>query len=376
MSTRDRLRVAADALRYHGSGWWLDSVLPHSAPGVIAFAIGAPAVWFAVGFALADNRADYVATPDVLFQLPFFAIHVLALRAMGTLWARGLEPALDRLALDARWARRMRDLVCGRWVNLGALAACAFFAVRDTVFGLSPDPTTGLIPFDDPAMWDFGSLGRPVHVMMLGLWYVEWWMFGYLLWLQIACLFGLSAALYRTDFSPHLARVLTENGYRDLFQLIGRSATICLVFAVANLLFIQVTGELFPRESVDIDGVWSFLTEMSDLLSTTLLFVLLVGGFMVCLVALRRSLTRAVAALFAESSDRALTELAQPLEATGNVETDLGRLRDRVEVQAGIIRAVAFQREVDQLGGKTLSLVAVKAAVPLVTALIRLLKMR
>jgi len=268
----------------------------------------------------------------------------------------------------------MRDLVCGRWVNVGALAACAFFVVRDTVFGLRPN-ATGLIPFDDPEMWDFASLGRPVHLMMLGLWHAEWWMFGYLLWLQIACLFGLSMALHRTDFSPHLARVLAENAYRDLFQLIGRSATICLVFAIANLLFIQVTGELLPRESVDIDGVWSFLTEMSDLLSTTLLFVLLLGGFIVCLAALRRSLTRAVAALFAESSDRALAELAQPLEATGNVDADLGRLRDRVEAQAGIIRAVAFQREVDQLGGKTLTLVAVKAAVPLITAVLTLLRM-
>jgi hypothetical protein len=59
---------------------------------------------------------------------------------------------------------------------------------------------------------------------------------------------------------------------RDPFTLFGKTATVCLVFAFGNLAFIYFTGELIPRESVEIHGVGDFLRQMSDLLSTALLF--------------------------------------------------------------------------------------------------------
>src|SRR5215813_10305290 len=83
-----------DSLRYQGSGWWLDRALPRSPAGVIGAALVLPAIWFAIGLVVADDRGAYVATPDAEDQLWFLALHVITLRMMGSLWARGLGPAL------------------------------------------------------------------------------------------------------------------------------------------------------------------------------------------------------------------------------------------------------------------------------------------
>ncbi len=363
-----------DALRYRGSGWWLDAALPRSPLGLIAAAVVLPLAWFAGGYALAHDRGAFLATHDCTCQLWFFPLHLLCVRIVGGLWAGGLGAALHGLALDHAARQRIRRGALGTWANVGGLVACAYFVFRDISFGLTPGPS-GLIPFDDPDLWGFAALGRPVHVMMLVLWCVEWVLFGYLLWLQVWTLVAWIRELRRTDFRKHLGDVLVGDGYRHAFTLFGKTATVCLVFAVGNGAFIYFTGELIPRESVVIASVSDFLRQMSDLLSTTLLFVLILAAIYLFATTLKKRMTRAVNEEFAAAGDVALADMAQPLALSGDPAADVERLRARVEAQSGLLRAAIFQREVDALGTRTILSIVVKSLVPLVTAALKIKKL-
>ncbi len=362
-----------ETLRYHGSGWWLDRVLPHSPIGLLVAAIAIPIAWFAVGYGITEDRSAFLDTHDVTGQLWFFPLHCCALRAVGTLWAERLAPALDGLSLDEAAQTRIRRGALGTWASVGALAACTFFIVRDSWFGLTPGES-GLIPFDDPEMWDMEALGRRVHLMMLGLWCVEWLMFGYLLWVQIWILVAWTRALGKAKLADRLDVVLVDGGYRKAFTLFGRTTTVSLVFALGNLGFIAFTGELIPREVVEIDGISDFLSEMSDLLSTSLLFVLTLVAAFSFVGVLRGTLQRAVNARFTAAGRGTLAELAEPLTASGDLATDVERLQTRATMQAAILRAVIYQREVDRAGGRAMMSVVAKALIPLITTAIKLRK--
>jgi hypothetical protein len=362
-----------ESLRYRGSGWWLDRLLPSSPIGLLVVAFALPIAWILVGYALAADQDAFLKTHDVGGQLWFFPLHVICVRMVGGLWGAGLSPALDGLALPGRL---IRIGTLGRWASVGALLAAAAFIGRDIWFGLTPDPHTGLIPFDDPDLWDMAALGRNVHYMMLALWCVEWLMFGYLLWLQAWLLIAWPVTLHRADFGPQLSRVLIGDGYSSMFSLLGKTATVALVFALGNLGFIHYTGELIPRDKVEIADVGDFLRNMSDVLSTTLLFVLTLGAVIVFVARLRKAMTRAVDRELSKAGDIALEDMAVPLVLTGRVELDLVRLRARTEAQGGLLRAVVFQREVDAIGGRAMGTIIMKSLAPIVTAALKIAKMK
>ena len=207
------------SLRYRGSGWWLDRMLPHSPAAFLVAVVALPLVWFGCGIALADDAEAYLSSLEVVSQLWFLPLHLICVRAIGGLWAAGLEPSLEGLAFDAAAKRRIRRGALGGWASVGAIGIAAFFIVRDTWFGLTPDAMTGLIPFDDPDRWNLAALGRDVHVMLLGLWHVEWLLFGSILWLQVWTLCAWTRQLLRMDFRPYLTRILVGNGYRHAFTL-------------------------------------------------------------------------------------------------------------------------------------------------------------
>jgi hypothetical protein len=363
------------SLRYGGSGWWLDAALPRSPIGLLAISFAFPIAWVFVGYIIATDRAAYLATHDIIGQLWFFPLHVVCVRLLGRQWATRLDRSCDGLGLDARAKRRIARGALGTGASIGALLACAYFIVRDVSFGLTPSPSSGLIPFDDPEMWDFAALGRGVHGMMLGLWILEWLLFGYLLWVQIWILVRWIRELRRTDLRPHLATILLGDGYRPAFALFSDTTTISLVFALGNLGFIAYTGELLPREVVEIAGVGDFLREMSDLLSTTLLFVLALVAAGVFVRTLRKRLTRAVDSEYTAMGDRALERLGEPLVATGDPALDIEQLRGHANAQADLIRAFMFQREVDTIGGKTMLSMVAKALVPLATTALKMRKL-
>jgi len=362
-----------ESLRYGGSGWWLDAALPHKPIALIVAAIAIPVAWFCIGYGVTADRAAFLDTPDVTGQLWFFPLHCIALRLVGTLWAKHLDPALEGLALDDAARAKVRRGALGNLVGFGALLACTFFIVRDSWFGLTPGES-GLIPFDDPEMWDMEALGRRVHLMMLGLWCVEWLMFGYLLWLQIWILVAWTRALGKAKLTDRLDDVLVNGGYRRAFWLFGRTTSVSLVFALGNLGFIAFTGELIPREVVELEGISDFLSEMSDLLSTSLLFVLTLAAAFAFVGVLRRTLKRAVSARFAAAGNATFTALASPLEPSGDLATDVEQLRIRTAAQAEVLRAVIYQREVEQAGGRAIMSMVGKALIPLVTTVLKLKK--
>jgi hypothetical protein len=363
-----------DALRYHGSGWWLDAAMPHSPLGFVLAAIALPVMWFAIGSGLTDDKDAYLATPDVIHQLWYLPLHLTCVRVAGRLWARGLPMSTAGLGLDARAQRNIARGALGTLANLGGLLVCAYFIYRDVSYGLTPN-ADGLIPFDDPDLWDFGALGRPVHYMMLGLWCVEWILFGYLLWLQVWTIAGWVRELRKADLGPALADILVGDSYRHSFTLFAKTATVCLGFALGNLGFIYLTGELFPREVVHIHGVGDFLREMSDLLATTVLFAAIIGAIRLFAQTLKARLSAAVESELGSVGVDALRELEHELEPSGDAGEDLERLRKRSAAQSDLVRAMAYQREIDTLGSKTLVAITAKASAPLATSAMKMKKL-
>ena len=344
-------------------------MLPHSPAKMIGVAVLLPALWFVIGLFVTDDRDAYLDTPDIKYQLWFLALHLITLRMTSSLWMRALDPALGGLGVPRREVQRVHAGALGGWANAGALLAAAYFISRDTYMAIHAGPS-GMNAFDDPDMWGFADLGHGVRTMMLIIWHVEWVLYGYLLWLQLWTLIRIPIALHRTDFTAELSRLLVRDEYRDFFTLLARTSTLTLVFALGNLLFVQLTGELFPRDVVHIDSVGDVLEQMSDVLSISVLFAMIVAGVFVHILTLRRALTRAVNAKFAAAGDRALEQLAEPLAWTGDATTDLQRIRVAFEAQSTLLRAEAFQREVDALGGKVMRTVLAKA-VPVMTAVVK-----
>lgn len=368
-----------DSLRYQGSNWWLDRILPHSPAGLLAAAVLVPCTWFGIGYAITDDRGAYLVAADTRWQLWFLALHIITLRVMASLWARGLEPSLAALGISPERRARVRAGGLGHWANLMALVCGALWIARDTYMAfhgtLDGDDTVWNIhptfsTYCDPNMWDYCDLGHQIRTMMLIVWHLEWVIFGYLLWLQVWALVAIPRAIKRTDFKPHLARLLIRDQYRDFFTLVSKTATITLVFSLGNLLFLYLSDELFPREVVVIGGFGDVIEQMSDLLSICAMFVLIIAGMFMHLVALRKALTRAVNEKFGEPGDAALELIAVPLQLTGDPMIDAEQLKAFSEAQSTVLRAITFQREIDQIGGRALRTVMAKAA-PALSAVVK-----
>ncbi len=150
--------VSWDSFRYDGSGWWLDLAMPHEPLPFLVFAFAAPIAVFLLGLELTADRGAFLATHDVNGQLAFMTIHILCLRVAGSLWTRGLGPALRGIGIGDDDERLVRRGLFGTWANLGAVACCAYFIVRDSWLGWVPGDN-GLTAFNDPDQWDFGALG-------------------------------------------------------------------------------------------------------------------------------------------------------------------------------------------------------------------------
>ncbi|MGE5182225.1 MAG: hypothetical protein ACM31C_09190 [Acidobacteriota bacterium] len=117
------------------------------------------------------------------------------------------------------------------------------------------------------------------------------------------------------------------------------------------------------------------MRQMSDLLSTTLLFVVILAAVYVFATTLKRRMTRAVNDEVAEAGDVALADMARPLALSGDPAVDVERLCARVEAQSGLVRAAIFQREVDALGTRTILAIIVKSLLPLATAALKIQKL-
>jgi hypothetical protein len=365
-----------DSLRYQGSKWWIDRVLPGSPAGLIAAAILVPGIWFAIGYAITDDRGEFLVAADTRWQLWFLALHIVTVRVMASLWSRGLEPSLEGLGIAPARRAWVRAGALGNWANVAALVCGALWIARDTYMAFHVSPDSGLSTFDDPDMWAYGPLGHQIRTMMLIVWHLEWVIFGYLLWLQIWALFAIGRAVRKTDFRPHFERMLIRDEYRDYFALVSRTATIILVFSLGNLLFLYLSDELFPREVVVIDGFGDVVEQMSDLLSIGAMFILLIVGMFASLGSLKKALTRALTQRYGASGDAALELLGAPVELSGDAGADAERLRSSLDAHATVLRSITFQREIDQLGGRAMRTVMAKATPALGAVIKRLLKMQ
>ena len=334
-----------------------------------------PMVLWTIGYGLAPDPDAYLATHDVSAQVPFLTAHFVSLRMLGGLFARGSEPSLGGLGVTPDTFARFRRGLLGLAPNLAGLAAGAYWIVRDTTLSLVPGDN-GLTAFDDPDQWDLAALGLPQQHVLLGIWILEWVVFGMILWVQIWSMVGLALAIRRTDFKPHLHRIMVKDEYRDFFALIAKNATVCSAFALLNLGFIAFTGELLPKPTRSVTTALEFLEEMSDLTSVAVLFVVIVAGYVGYVFLIRRALTMAIDEAFAEAGDSMLEDSAKPLELSGSVTAeDLERLRIRLNSSVALLRAIAFQREVDALGARGLSTLMAKALPVLATVGLRIYKL-
>ncbi len=108
--------------------------------------------------AITDDRRAYIETPDVIHQMWFLGLHVVVVRMMASLWSRGLAQSLEALHLDEPSVTKIKSGALGRWANVGAVLAGAFFIVRDTYMAFHDGPS-GMNAFDDPEMRGFAALG-------------------------------------------------------------------------------------------------------------------------------------------------------------------------------------------------------------------------
>ncbi|MFO0549325.1 MAG: hypothetical protein U0271_13110 [Polyangiaceae bacterium] len=350
-----------ESLRYQQSGWWIDWLLPHEPRLFLAFSLIVPAALWGLGFGLAPDRSAYLTAPDVTSQPLFLPFHFFAVRAVATLFKRGLDSSLIGIGISEELRRSTAKKLFGWLPNVFSIVCAAYWIQRDARVALVAGPN-GLTAFDDPDQWALAGLGHPLQRALLAIWILEWIIFGFVLWVQIWSMAGLALAIRKTDFKPHLHRILVHDEYRDFFALISRNATICSIFAIANLAFVAYTGELLPKPTRKVTNPFEFMEEMSDLTSVFILFFIIVAGFVAYISLIRKALTGAVNDAFAAAGDETLEESATPLEVTGSPSADeLKCVISRLNASQALLRAIVFQREVDSLGSRGLNALLMKA---------------
>ena len=135
-------------------------------------------------------------------------------------------------------------------------------------------------------------------------------------------------------------------------------------------------GELFPREVVTIEGFDDVIEQMSDLISIGAMFAMLIVGLFASLISLRKALTRALSQRYGASGDAALELLGAPVVLSGHATVDAERLKSSLDAHSTVLRAITYQREIDQLGGRAMRTVMAKAAPALGAIIKKLAKMQ
>ncbi len=328
----------------------LDRVLPAGAGPFLVVVLGAAAAFWMTGWALAPDRARFLASREWLVQPFYLAMHLALLRLFVSAYATNFAAGCSALDVDpSETTRRVRATLGLRGVVMACLVAAPFVVVDVGYLG-------GAEYRSDEGLGEAQALGV-VDGLMLACWTIEWLVNAYV-WVLIAgLLWATMRVLRRHRFKDPVERVLRERQFRPFLLMNAQGASLTLGFALATAAYVWVAR----GAASDYVGLW--VTGGLVLLAFVPPWMTLKSrlGAQVDAQALRlaESLERGVAMLEADDPRPAAT-----IEEVGA----------RVDLTLAILRIEHLRRLQQELGKSEAQAVVLRLLAPLLTVVWRFFK--
>jgi hypothetical protein len=306
-------------------------------------AVVAVACWL-LGWAIAPNKARFLASAEWHIQPFYLAAHLIALRLFVSLFVRKYVAGAAQLDIPAEQIARGIHRILGPAGILLAVAIAIPFCVLDFRYLVS-DRYEKLS--EDQALY-------AIDYVMWGIWCTEW-LLNAMIWVTLAGFLAMSYTALRTfRFRAPIATVVQDKLYRPFLQMSSQGATIVLVFACVTGIYIWYAGGA-----------------ASDFIGLAVTGVLLVAGFVPSWLLLNAKVKRTVneeieALRRGVSAPVAASVLAggAPIAADGKSRS----VDERLDEVLALMRAWHLERLQTDLGRTEAQALAVRLAAPAATA--------
>jgi hypothetical protein len=323
-----------------------DRIVPLGSRGFLLLVVALAAGVWITGYVLAGpDRKAFLAAREWQFQPFYIAAHLVTLRLFVSVFTRNFRHGIARL--DAP----MDELLAGmhRVLGLpGALSAALValpFCLSDWLYLNGPryERLTASAPL------------QAIDYMMWAIWCAEWLINAFIWMILVGFLYKNVRTLRRFRFRSPIELVLQEKHYRPFLRMSSQGATVVLGFWLMSVLYISYTG--------------GAVTDYMGLIITGLLLVI---GFVVPWVLLRRKVSRSIA----EEQVRLQAGLAHRAEVGTTAGTtgaapalapSLQSLAERLDYVATLLRLTHLDRLRGSIGRAEARAVAIRLLAPAAT---------
>jgi hypothetical protein len=208
----------------------IDRLLPGSVSVFLALVVAlAGGVW-ALGYALAPDKARFLAAPEWRFQPFYLAAHLITLRLFISVFTHNFVAGAGHLDMPPQKALAGFRIILGPIGALVALAIAIPFCALDYRYLYSERYER------------IGDAVGPADLLMWGLWCVEWFL-NAIIWVVLTGFLIMNIWAIRSyRFRAPIEVVLSEKQYRPFLQMSSQGATIVLGFAIMTAVYIWYTG--------------------------------------------------------------------------------------------------------------------------------------
>jgi hypothetical protein len=320
----------------------IDSILPRHPLAFYLLALVVSAAVWALGLALAPDKARFLQSPEWHIQPFYLAAHLIALRLFVQIVVRNYVAGAAHLDIPAEKVASGIRSVLGLPGILAAIVVAVPLCVLDYRYLLS----------DRYEMLGESQQLSAIDYAMWGIWCAEW-LLNALIWVALAGFLALSYRALRTHrFRAPIATVVQEKLYRPFLQMSSQGASVVLGFALVTAIYI-----------------WSAGGSASDFIGLGVTGVLLVAGFVPSWLLLNAKVKRTVREEI-EALRRNVPAPVMGEKVLGATASD-GRQRsveERLDEVVAMMRAWHLERLQLDLGRTEAQALAVRLAAPAATA--------
>ena len=195
---------------------------------VLVIAIGC---WL-LGFALAPNKAHFLASPEWLFQPFYIAAHFIFLRMFVNVYTRNFAAGVKHLDVPITEGVRGVRFILG----LPGATIAALIAVPFCAFDFN------YLFTDRYARMGRDEIVRAIDFVMWGIWCLEWFLNALIWVVLVGFLYKNTIAIRSYAFRAPIDQVLHEKHYRPFLEMSSQGATMVLGFSICTVIYLWFTG--------------------------------------------------------------------------------------------------------------------------------------